>query len=286
MKDTEDKASVALALDLIKGKRDTLVGEAPDDEELAAFYDDTLEPTRRAQVIAYLANHEESYITWLNLVQTGNTLALKKADEHIAEGNTRFITRIKNTINAFFNSTAYMSGAAFTAILVIIVSIQLSTSTVSVNHLYEEYGAVKIDNAFHLPSRGFNLFSAPVEAESIILSQGFLLGLERLGENDSVPDLHVLNHDLYDAEQALDHTAIQVYLDLGQWAAISYYQCKMLEKSFIDFSQRALDGLQKRVVTLESIYAKHLVNMYTNLKKSEENEQVCEYAAAILTESH
>jgi hypothetical protein len=61
-------AMAQLALQIRQGDGNSMVGAQPTDEELAAFYENRLDSTRRAQVMSYIANSTAVYERWMRCV--------------------------------------------------------------------------------------------------------------------------------------------------------------------------------------------------------------------------
>ena len=282
MNDKENRASVALALDLTAGQNQMLIGNVPDDEELAAFYEGGLDPARRAQIVGFLANDEASYRKWLGLVEVGDTLGLKDQHVNAKEPRASFIGSAIDAIKTFFNSKTYVSAVAFSAVAVVALVFQLNKSELGVDHLYTDYGTDYIDNAFQLPARGFNLNNSPIENEAIVISQGVYNGLVSLDEATSVPGLHIHSQSISKAKQTLSEQDVQVYLELGRWAAISYYQCAGNNAEFIVASQQVLVGINNKVSAINSDFATSVNALYAQLKIKNANTQVCDFAKNIV----
>ncbi len=294
---TKLKAIAHLVLQFIPRTKTNTVGLAPSDEELTALYENRLDTTRRAQVLAYIANDQEIHERWIRCVET---LA------YIDELETTQTNTVKNKKNFFRSALEYLTakpvlsgGFSTAAIIVLVMAIlpqqQEINIQLSLNEAYSSWGgslptewdALASDQKptpTYSSKRSF--FDEPKVKSSIqrVLETGFKISLSTIGAAPfksygiNATNLTPLAYtDVNTIMSTLEYNAL---LQTGQLAGLAALQCKINSNSpRLNSLSKNLQQLQQQFNALQSVETKAL----SLTMKSNNNAALCATAQYIVS---
>ncbi len=302
---TKLKAIAHLVLQFIPLKKTNSVGLIPSDEELTALYENQLDSTRRAQVLAYIANDQAIHERWIRCVET---LAYM---EELDNTSVKTAKKIKNPFRAIVDyittKTALTGGFSTVALIILVLAIlpqqQEINIQLSLNDAYTNWGSTlnaewaqlatdQKPTPVYSGKRSF--FDKPKLKSNVqnVLETGFKISISNIGETPfksyGITPSTLANTAYHDVNNSMSTLEYNALLQTGQLAGLAALQCKINSNSErLNLLSTNLQQLQQQFVTLKSPETKAL----SLVMKTNDKPALCETAHYIVslitdTEAH
>lgn len=251
-------AAAHLALRIRQGDRNAMVGAEPTDEDLAAFYENRLDSTRRAQVLSYIANSAAVYERWMRCVDAMGYLEDQQLTEAAGETAPKSSLATQRQpppqksspgwLGRLFGSPAGIVGGGLATAAIIVLAIMLVPTMHNefdlkqgVDGVYQDWGSdVSREWAALPPSAkpkpkldqrgGFFAQPKPKSDVQKVLETGLKSGASRVGKK-TLADLHVKVDELSSVSQgdvaALTERQYEALYQTGRLVAVTAPQCYM-----------------------------------------------------------
>jgi hypothetical protein len=303
--DAEETALAQLALQL--GQQATsVVGSEPNDEELAALYENRLDTTRRAQIMGHIANNPAVYQRWIRCVETLSFMEEVEAQSTsapISQESPAYKTQEQLKPKGFLDSFlewisghragVFGGGFATAAIALLVVFLFPYQKEMNVQQqlddAYLSWGILLNDEwaAFPThkkPKRKFassrSFFDKPKSDIQQALETGFKTGVEKLGkESYQGFGIDIDNLASVNASQVATLTAeqYQALTQTGQLTSIIAIQCTMDPSSNrITNLYPVVQSLIKQVKIISDNQAQKLVSGVEAI--TDKNSAVCHFS--------
>jgi hypothetical protein len=302
--DAEETALAQLALQL--GQQPTsVVGDEPSDEELAALYENRMDPTRRAQIMGYIANNPTVYQRWIQCVETlafmeevdvqaTSAQTSQKTSKYRTSDQTKSPGLLDRLLDWISGHKAGVFGGGFaTAVIALLVVLlfpyqkdinvqqQLDDAHLSwgilLNDEWAAFPAEKKPKRKFASSRSF--FVKPKSEIQQAIETGFKTGVEKLGkESYQGFGIDIDNLASVDPSQVASLTAeqYQALIQTGQLTSITAIQCTMDSSSIrITNLYPALLSLIKQIKTISDSQVQKLVEVG---RTTDKNAAVCQFS--------
>jgi len=282
-KKMQDRALVTLALGVTEEQ--TTTGVSASDEDLILFYQDQLGDELRAQVMRTIANDDNTYQRWIDIVQTNelaNELAqevnevvresvLEKPGSDASKNIDRSVEIKKWNLLDEIRSWVRKDGAwtstfgmACTIALVAGLAVFLVPQMIQNPTLDELYDQYALTGSALLPEKSINLSSE--------LAKGIVSGFKELAA-DNLPSEWQIDPTRYsDTEINPDRGEESPYA-LGRLVALSLIQCKSAKNG--EYFKLAAPLLRKLLNQNDS-FAKYIVD------SGSDRDDVCDSSGAII----
>ncbi|MCH8544426.1 MAG: hypothetical protein LAT61_12715 [Alcanivorax sp.] len=199
-------------------------GPIPDSEDLAALLDNSLDATRRAQVISHLLVNDDLYEDWLLLTEHADLLPDARP-QTAAEVTTA--TAPAGAENPWWlRLGSWRPTMAAAAVIALVVGIAYNPATDPVDKLYAEYGSGLHQTLAALPDVTSRSPSRPWETWQLALASGLDEGLDTLGHERNLYDID--RERLHDASvryRGLRNTQLDEVRDTGRLALLGVLVC-------------------------------------------------------------
>lgn len=239
--DPRARASALLGLRLTQAAGAT-VGEPPTIEEFTALYEGSLDATRRAQVLGYLAQDQQLYQRWMNVVSAQATLdanlhmdasaqsqTARQAATQASGEATSVVGRVAGWLREHIAVPAGVGSFAAAALVVVLIipGQEEAAAPGTVDQLYDEYAGQWQAPPSTLPGRTVRGATAPVtaSAEQQALYLGLRAGLDQLGGD--FPDNWLTEMPLDDALQELEPAVRDALVASGRLATLARFKCQL-----------------------------------------------------------
>ena len=287
--ENEELVLIQLALHLGK-KSNTAIGDIPDDEELAAFADQSMtDDTRRAQILSHIASNHQVYHRWISLVEAIGQLetqALSSTQSSRKKSSGFFSWLFANNVR----TGVFGGGMATVAIaLVVVILLPVIGKVASLDDQYDRMMPILNAQWDSLPhqkktlsgdgdTRSFQFLSA---AQSVV-EYGFHHNASRIGDSRFESIGIIINKDI-SVPVKPENVSSEQYLELqrlGKLVALTTIQCelKMPENEF----KNSFDTAKNIMTSLKSIEDDQLTALSSNLEKPNKKLAVCGLSNEVL----
>lgn len=261
----------------------------PTDEELAQLIENSLDMTRRQQLMHIIANDPDTHKRWMALVDTASTLGIGAFAENTVETASPEANRksfLAPIIEFFQNPFAGMAtaGGGFAtaaAVLFLVFSGQPEYQK-NIDGLYSDFGdSWQSMPAPRISKRGVTpATQVELSAYDQALQDGMLEGLQLLGPEFFLQGLDVQQEQLQ-GNQGLENDQYAALKLSGKAAAISHFKCHLeSEDDYFVRAMLSLEGLQPEL-------AKQLDGTSTALqrtiaRKGSARDRVCRFSRVVV----
>lgn len=232
--DRLDQLSALLGLDLAVPDREPS-GPLPDSEDLAALLDNSLNATRRAQVISHLLVNDDLYEDWLLLTEHADLLP-------DARPQTEAVAAQPGADNPWWlRLGSWRPTMAAAAVIALVVGIAYNPATDPVDKLYAEYGSGLHQTLAGLPDVTSRSPSRPWETWQLALASGLDEGLDTLGYQRNLYDID--RERLHGASvryRGLRNTQLDEVRDAGRLALLGVLVCAQQDDAAAESVMREL----------------------------------------------
>lgn len=283
--DSNAKASALLALAI---SRESTTYASPSDEELAmllesgASGDSAMGATRKAQIMDCIANDPVIFDRWMGLVEAAETLELAGfAAVLAASPESSFISRVKSFFSNPLKGFAAAGGSMVAASALMFMVSTTDQFDAELDRLYGDYGTQwQSSPVRQSTTRSVSgVLKKALSIEDLVLREGVVGGLEKLGPNFAINNLASADSDNW--SNNIDRELENVLDVLGQLAAISYYKCSLgAEAGYFDQTVSIISHLQP---TLTQAADQTSQAISANLQRSGDAEtKVCRLSKLVI----
>lgn len=212
-----ERISALLGLDLPRDEG-APVGPRPDTEDLAALLDDSLDSTRRAQVISHLVHDDALYEEWRLLSEHADLLPdTQTADDTAAPTSAPWWQRLAGWRPA-------LAAAGVAAALTLVV---LTRQGDPIDGLYRDHGEALAANLSELPEIASRSVPGEWNEWQTALAAGLYDGLGKLGvEGDVMGIRHSALKDAAERHAGDDADSLKPVHDTGRLASMALVACQ------------------------------------------------------------
>lgn len=278
MDNQSESAMVNVALGLSRSTLKT-VGEVPSEEELAAYYDGGLDPTRRAQVYSHIVGNPDVYSQWLSFVEYADELGLSASLQQFESPSNNRI-KFLDALRGWLDIRVVGSGFAFAAVVMFVFTLQPESD--GVERLYEKFASSTFPETT-LATRSLGGIEKKDDVESIVIGQGYLEGLKRLNRLEGFEERLAHNYDIADVSSGLTASVRVTLKNLGAWAALSSLKCSGDHADYYEPALAVWYSLQEELSSLENgnDYLKKLNSDLNMSDLSGARVAVCQIASSL-----
>lgn len=278
-----EQAHAQLALKAVRGTA-TAVGEQPSLEELCALRDGQLDDTRRAQLLAYMADDEQIYQQWIGVLDANPMSAAAHEQGVAAESKPGFFARLG--LSGFRAPWAIGSAvAAVFAVSILVRTPQLaSVDNPQLDQLYSDYGSSWAASPATLPPLAIrssgHVKSASAARQALFV--GAEAGLQELGSDFTAAWLPKLDIDP-DTVNDIDPDLFSSLHSSGKLTTLAHFKCQLQGgPEFFARTSGVLDELRGSLLKQQGELALTLAESIAAAKPAK--EKVCGFARQVVAE--
>ena len=252
--DRLDQLSALLGLDLAVPDREPS-GPIPDSEDLAALLDNSLNATRRAQVISHLLVNDDLYEDWLLLTEHADLLPDTSPQTAVVATTTQ-----AGADNPWWlRLGSWRPTMAAAAAIALVVGIAYNPATDPVDKLYAQYGDGMHQTLAALPEVTSRSPSRPWDTWQLALASGLDDGLDTLGHQRNLYDID--RERLREADvryRGMRNTRLDAVRDAGRLALMGVLVCAQQDDAAAESVMRELSPRWSSVSASSPITAPEL----------------------------